>query len=65
MSRSKLEDAKRKKVWDSTKEAVRHYARNPCRATEIEVKSALGEVRRLPLPCQPRPKRAQAKDRKG
>ena len=46
-------DAKRKKAWKVTKDAVHAYARNPCRATEIKVKAALDEVKRACSPCQP------------
>jgi hypothetical protein len=57
-------EAERKKAWDATKVAVGAYAKNPCRATEVEVTAALREIRRLEgavkkAPAQPR-KREQA-----
>ena len=47
-------EAQRKKAWKSTKAAVSDYARNPCRATEIKVKAALDEVKRVCAPCRPK-----------
>ena len=59
MSSSKLADAKRKEAWKATKEAVGAYARNPCRATEIEVGAALDDVKHLCTPCAPKRKPAK------
>ena len=47
MSRDKLKDAKRKEAWAATKTAVHAYAKNPCRATEIDVEDALEKVKSL------------------
>jgi len=55
-----LQDAKRKKAWNTTKQAVRAYARNPCEATEVQVTAALNQTKRLCVPCAPassRPKK--------
>ena len=47
MARDKLKDAKRKEAWAATKTAVHAYAKNPCRATEIDVEEALDKVKTL------------------
>ena len=47
MARDKLTDAKRKEAWAATKTAVHAYAKNPCRATEIDVEAALDKVKTL------------------
>ncbi len=51
MKPKQLQTAERKKAWDTTKQAVGAYAKNPCAATEIHVVAALKEVNRL---CTPR-----------
>lgn len=50
MKPKELQAAQRKQAWDTTKQAVGAYARNPCAATEIHVAAALKEVKRL---CRP------------
>ncbi len=47
MARDKLKDAKKKEAWAATKSAVHAYAKNPCRATEIDVEAALDKVKTL------------------
>ena len=47
MARDKLKDAKRKEAWAATKTAVHAYAKNPCRATEIDVEAAIEKVKTL------------------
>ncbi len=47
MERKDLREAERKEAWDATKTAVGAYAKNPCRATEVEVTAALRKIRRL------------------
>ena len=47
MARDKLKAAKRKEAWAATKTAVHAYAKNPCRATEIDVEAALDKVKTL------------------
>ena len=47
MARDKLKDAKRKEAWAATKTAVHAYAKNPCRATEIDVEAAFDKVKNL------------------
>jgi hypothetical protein len=42
-----LRESERKEAWDATKTAVGAYAKNPCRATEVEVTVALRKIRRL------------------
>jgi hypothetical protein len=47
VERNKLKAAERKDAWAATKTAVGAYAKNPCRATEIEVAAALDKVKTL------------------
>jgi hypothetical protein len=47
VQRKDLKEAERKEAWDTTKTAVGAYAKNPCRATEVEVTAALRKIRRL------------------
>jgi hypothetical protein len=47
VERNKLKAAKKKEAWAATKSAVGAYAKNPCRATEIEVEAALDMVKTL------------------
>jgi len=47
VERDNLKAAKKKDAWAATKTAVGAYAKNPCRATEIEVAAALHKVRTL------------------
>lgn len=61
MKPKKLQDAERKKAWETTKQAVGAYARNPCAATEIKVAAALDEVKRVCAPCPPALKRRRGK----
>ena len=53
MKPRKLQEAERKKAWDTTKKAVGAYAKNPCAATEVQVATALKEVNRVCRPCAP------------
>ncbi len=63
MESKDLKEAERKEAWDATKTAVGAYAKNPCKATEVEVTAALRNIRRLEgaskrAPARPRiPKR--------
>jgi len=47
VERNKLKAAKKKEAWAAAKSAVGAYAKNPCRATEIEVEAALDTVKTL------------------
>ena len=47
MTDRKNPDAERKIAWKHTKDSVHAYARNPCAATEVDVKAAVAEVRHL------------------
>lgn len=49
MANKKIQEAKRKEVWASTKSAVRAYAHNPCEATMRGVETAIEEVKRQSL----------------
>ena len=42
-----MKAAKRKEAWAATKTAVHAYAKNPCRATEIDVEAAFDKVKTL------------------
>ena len=53
MERNKLKAAKKKEAWAATRSAVSAYAKNPCRATEIEVEAALGKVKTLAEATEP------------
>lgn len=64
MTDRKNPDAERKKVWKHAKDSVHAYARNPCAATEVDVKAAVAEMRHLQEPCQPRPAKKTRKPRK-
>lgn len=58
MGASRQGETKHRETWAETKAAVRDYARNPCRATEQKVESAIDHIRRLDgnEPAQPKPK---------
>lgn len=47
MNASRQVEAQRREIWLQTKAAVRDYARNPCRATEQRVETAIVDIRRL------------------
>jgi hypothetical protein len=53
VERDKLKAAERKKAWAATKAAVGAYAKNPCKATEIEVAAALDKVKILTEATEP------------
>lgn len=65
MKPKQLRNPERKKAWESTKQAVGAYARNPCAATEIKVAAALGEVKRLCQPCAAARGKPEKKQRAG
>ena len=48
-----LQDAERKQAWETTKQAVGAYAKNPCAATEVQMAEALKEINRLSRTCAP------------
>ena len=56
MGASRQSEAKREKIWAETKAAVHDYARNPCRATEQKVESAIDHIRDLDGNEEARPK---------
>ena len=60
MERDNLKAAKKKKAWAATKTAVGAYAKNPCRATEIEVATALHKVRTLSKATTPEGRQGSA-----
>ena len=60
MARDKLKDAKRKEAWAATKTAVHAYAKNPCRATEIDVEAALDKVKTLTEAMEPEAEDSEA-----
>ena len=62
MPRKDRSETEQKQAWSATKVAVRHYARNPCRATEVEVETAVHRLRDLqatrePIPAVPKPRK--------
>ena len=60
----KSPDSERKKAWKQAKDSVHAYARNPCAATEVDVKAAVTEMRHLQPPTQPAPAKQNRKARK-
>lgn len=62
MERKDLRDAERKDAWNATKTAVGAYAKNPCRATEVEVTAALRKIRRLETASKRAPARSRAQE---
>jgi len=64
VARDKLKDAKRKEAWAATKTAVHAYAKNPCRATEIDVEAAFDKVKTLTEAVESEATGSGAKDSK-
>ena len=62
MQRKDLKEAERKEAWDATKTAVGAYAKNPCRATEVEVTVALRKIRRLETASKKAPARPRVQE---
>ena len=55
-------ESEHKQAWSDAKIAARHYARNPCRATEVEVETAVHKLRdlqeaRQQTPAAPKPEK--------
>jgi len=63
VQRKDLKEAERKEAWNATKTAVGAYAKNPCRATEVEVTAALREIRRLESASKKAPVRPRVQKR--
>lgn len=62
MVNQKAKTKLRREAWSETKSAVRHYAANPCRATEIEVEGAMKHLREVDDLCaQQAPRSKQPK----
>ncbi len=64
MKPKELRDAERKQAWDTTKQAVGAYAKNPCATAEVKVAAALKEVSRLCRPCAPALERRAVKPKR-
>lgn len=56
MGASRQGEAKRQEIWTETKAAVHDYARNPCRATERKVETAIDHIRHIKGNEEARPK---------
>lgn len=57
-------ETEQKEAWSAAKTAARHYARNPCRATEVEVETAVHRLRDLQAirqltPAVPKPEKGK------
>ncbi|MEM7221803.1 MAG: hypothetical protein AAF495_02410 [Pseudomonadota bacterium] len=47
MAARQLKEARRRAVWAEAKAAAGAYARNPCKATEVQVETAVDHLRHL------------------